>query len=51
MDYLVLEGNKISVLEGLIEDALEDGWVLVGGVAVVWDGRKKTYYQAVTGEF
>ena len=47
MDYVILEGSNRSLLEGLIDDALAEGWELVGGVAVVWNGRKKNYYQAM----
>ena len=47
MDYVILEDNKRSVLEGLIDDALAEGWELAGGVTVVWDGEQKIYYQAV----
>ena len=62
MDYVILEGNNRSMLEGVVDaaleegwklvggvvdTALEEGWELVGGVAVVWDGKEKTYYQAI----
>ena len=46
MDYVILEGNNRSTLEGVVCVALEEGWELAGGVAVVWDGREKTYCQA-----
>ena len=35
MDYVILEGNNRSTLEGVV------------CVAVVWNGRKKNYYQAM----
>ena len=51
MDYVILEGNNRSMLEGVVDAALEEGWELVGGVAVVWDGKEKTYYQAIKKDF
>jgi len=47
MDYIILtETNRIR-MQNLIQEALTQGWRLVGGLSAVWDGKKKTYYQAV----
>ena len=47
MDYVILNEIKKVTLENIVEIALRDGWKLAGGVAVVWDGKEKTYYQAI----
>jgi len=48
MDYVILSNANKDSLEDTVEVAIGKGWELVGGVAIVWDGREKTYYQAVT---
>jgi len=47
MNYMILSATNRCNLEINVEDALTDGWELVGGVAVVWDGEEKTYCQAM----
>ena len=47
MEYITLSGSDRDGLEQRVEAAFGEGWELVGGVAVVWDGKEKTYYQAI----
>ena len=47
MNYVILSNASKDSLEDTVEVAIGKGWELVGGVAVVWDGKEKTYYQAI----
>lgn len=44
MEYKILYNMSSCILQGWIEDALEDGWELQGGVAV---DEKGLVYQAI----
>jgi len=45
---MILSNTNKDSLEDTVEVAIGKGWEIAGGVAVVWDGREKTYYQAIT---
>ena len=47
MDYIILTETHRVRMQNLIQESLTQGWRLVGGLSVVWDGKEKRYYQAV----
>jgi len=47
MEYIILTGSSKDQIEQRVESALIQGWKLVGGLSVVWDGKEKKYYQAL----
>jgi hypothetical protein len=51
MQYQVLSNNELEVLVELVNDALEEGWVLQGGVSIAFsrDGgyTSELYAQAM----
>jgi hypothetical protein len=51
MRYKILDSNDRAELEALVEDALNDGFELVGGVSVQnysWENERKGYSEYET---
>ena len=49
--YIVLEADMLVNLSIQVNDHIEDGYKPQGGIAVVSDGCKRRYYQAMTKGF
>jgi hypothetical protein len=51
MEYMLVQESETAMFESLIDDSLEEGWVLYGNVVVIIDADGVQHlYQAMTRE-